>query len=99
MKGQEEKVYRLRKALYGLKQAPWAWYSKIDGFLQQNGYVRSENEPTLYVKKGGKNDFIIVCLYIDDIVYASSSDFLLTEFKEHMKNKSEMSDMGLLHYF
>jgi len=29
IRGNEDKVYRLKKALYGLKQAPRAWYSKI----------------------------------------------------------------------
>ncbi|KAA0063731.1 Retrovirus-related Pol polyprotein from transposon TNT 1-94 [Cucumis melo var. makuwa] len=47
----EEKVYKLTKALYGLKQAHRAWYSKIDRYFQQNGFKRSANEPTLYVKK------------------------------------------------
>jgi len=61
--------------------------------------MRSENEPTLYVKKEGKNDFIIICLYVDDIIYTSSSIFLVDEFKSQMMNEFEMSDMGLLHYF
>jgi len=61
--------------------------------------MRSENEPTLYVKKEGKNDFIIICLYVDDIIYTSSSIFLVHEFKSQMMNEFEMSDMGLLHYF
>ena len=51
VEGKEQKVYRLRKALYGLKQAPRAWYSKIDIYFLQNGFERSENEPTLYLKK------------------------------------------------
>ena len=46
VEGKEQKVYRLRKALYGLKQAPRAWYSKIDIYFLQNGFERSENEPT-----------------------------------------------------
>lgn len=92
-------MYKLRKALYGLKQAPRAWYSKIDGYFRQNGFTRSENEPTLYVKKEGKDACIIVCLYVDDIIYMSSSDFLVADFKSNMMKKFEMSDMGLLHYF
>ncbi|XP_049387663.1 uncharacterized mitochondrial protein AtMg00810-like, partial [Solanum stenotomum] len=60
--------------------------------------MRSENEPTLYVKSKG-NDFIIVCLYVDDIIYTSSSISLVDEFKSQMKNEFEMSDIGLLHYF
>ncbi|CAL5390436.1 unnamed protein product [Camellia sinensis] len=99
IEGKETKVYKLRKTLYGLKQAPRAWYSKIDGYFQQNGFLRSENEPTLYVKKEGKNDFIIICLYVDDIIYTSSSSSFVAEFKSRMMHEFEMSDMGLLHYF
>ena len=33
VRGQEDKVYRLKKALYGLKQAPRAWYSRIDSYM------------------------------------------------------------------
>ncbi|KAL0554294.1 hypothetical protein IC582_008212 [Cucumis melo] len=97
-KDSKEKVYKLTKALYGLKQAPRAWYSKIDEYFQQNGFKRSANEPTLYVKNGGINDFIIVCLYVDDIIYTSSSKSLVAEFKSYMKNKFEMTDLDLLHF-
>ena len=40
IKGKEHLVYKLKKALYGLKQAPRAWYSRIDGYFQQNGFQR-----------------------------------------------------------
>ncbi|XP_017629107.1 uncharacterized mitochondrial protein AtMg00810-like [Gossypium arboreum] len=68
------------------------------GIFRKKGYVRSESEPTLYVKKEG-NDFIIFCLYVDDIIYTSSSTFLVDKFKSQMMNEFEMSNMGLLHYF
>ncbi|KAJ0868636.1 putative RNA-directed DNA polymerase [Helianthus annuus] len=98
-KGEEHKVLKLHKALYGLKQAPRAWYSRIDGYLVQHGYKRSQNEPTLYVKRGASGDIIVVCLYVDDIVYASSSKKLLTEFKSKMISEFEMTDIGVLSYF
>ena len=87
--GKEDKVYRLRKALYGLKQAPRAWYSKIDSYFQESGFERSQNEPTLYVKRRGNSDFLIVCLYVDDIIY-------IEELKSCMMEKFDMSDLGLL---
>jgi hypothetical protein len=49
--GQEDGVYILKKTLYGLKQAPKAWYSCIDSYLTQNGFQRSESEPTLHIKE------------------------------------------------
>lgn len=55
--GNESKVYKLKKALYGLKQAPRAWYNKIDSYFQRNGFEKSDNEPTLYVKKQGTRHF------------------------------------------
>ena len=51
IKGHEDKVYKLTKALYGLKQAPQAWYSRIGFYLINNGFNRSSNEATLYVKQ------------------------------------------------
>ncbi|KAL6317123.1 hypothetical protein AAG906_029875 [Vitis piasezkii] len=46
----ENKVYKLKKALYGLKQALRAWYTQIDNYFIENGFIRSKSEPTLYVK-------------------------------------------------
>ena len=40
---QEHKVYMLKKELYGLKQDPRAWYSRIDSYLTENGFHRSES--------------------------------------------------------
>ncbi|GKD09674.1 retrovirus-related pol polyprotein from transposon TNT 1-94 [Tanacetum coccineum] len=67
------KVFRLHKALYRLKQAPHAWYSKIDDFFLKNGFTRSQHEPTLYVKKQGTDHLLLVSLYVDDMIYPSSS--------------------------
>ena len=33
VKGEEDKVLKLKKALYGLKQAPRAWNARIDKYL------------------------------------------------------------------
>lgn len=98
-KGKENKVYKLKKALYGLKQAPRAWYSKIDSHFRENGFERSKNEPTLYVKKYEKNDLLMVCLYVDDMIYMGSSHSLVCDFKSSMMKKFEMTDLGVLHYF
>ena len=98
VKGKEEKVYRLRKALYGLKQAPRAWNSKIDGYFIKNGFNRSTSEPSLYVKKKG-TEFLVLCLYVDDLIYFGSSMNMVEDFKKKMMKEFEMTDMGLMKYF
>ena len=66
MHGRESHVCRLKKALYGLKQAPRAWYSRIDTYLQQLGFQKSEADPNLYYIVVGKDPLILV-LYVDDL--------------------------------
>ncbi|PKA46730.1 Retrovirus-related Pol polyprotein from transposon TNT 1-94 [Apostasia shenzhenica] len=98
VKGKEEKVYKLKKALYGLKQAPRAWYSRLNSYLQQNGFQKSANESTLYTKVK-ENEILIVCVYVDDIIYTGSSQVLMKEFKYKMMQEFEMTNLGSLHYF
>lgn len=87
-----DKVFRLKKALYGLKQAPRAWYNKIDEFFQKEGLERSKHEPTLYIKREVTDDLLIVSLYVDDMIYTSSSTQLISNFKSSMKSMFEMTD-------
>ncbi|CAL8999646.1 unnamed protein product [Prunus brigantina] len=73
VQGEEDKVYKLHKALYGLKQALRAWYGEIDSYPVQCGFKKSTSEATLYVKGRGTSDLVIVCIYVDDIVYTGNS--------------------------
>ena len=77
--GQVHEVYRLKRALYGLKQAPRAWYSRIDSYLTENGFHRSENEPNLYTKFDEQGKILIVCLYVDDLIFIG--DYGIAYFK------------------
>ncbi|GLT87811.1 hypothetical protein SLE2022_058710 [Rubroshorea leprosula] len=97
--GFEHKVYRLKKALYGLKQAPRAWYSRIDAYFLKEGFQKYPYEYTLYIKFGDGGKLIIVCLYVDDLIYTGNDFGMLEKFKQSMKLEFEMTDLGLLHYF
>jgi len=41
-------VCRLKRELYGLKQAPHAFYTKIDSYLTNLGFIKSEADTNLY---------------------------------------------------
>ncbi|GJZ79695.1 retrovirus-related pol polyprotein from transposon TNT 1-94 [Tanacetum coccineum] len=84
---------------FDVKQAPRAWYSKIDRFFLKHKFERSPNEPTLYYKGQGKNNMMVVSLYVDEVIYTCSSAELMSEFKASMMSMFEMADMGQLHYF
>ena len=47
-------VCRLKKALYGLNQSPRAWYSRLDRYLQQEGFKRENVDNNIYIKNGSR---------------------------------------------
>jgi hypothetical protein len=72
-------VYKLSKALYGLKQAPRAWYSRLKMFLLEHEYVMGSVDKTLFTLKHG-TDFLLVHIYMDDIIFGGSSHTLVSRF-------------------
>lgn len=91
-------VYKLQKALYGLKQAPRAWYERLSKFLLENGFQRGQIDKTLFTKTKGK-DFIILQIYVDDILFGATNNALCEEFASLMSKEFEMSMMGELTFF
>ncbi|KAJ0560212.1 putative RNA-directed DNA polymerase [Helianthus annuus] len=93
-----DRVYKLDKALYGLHQAPRAWYETLSTHLIKNGFERGQIDSTLFIKRK-KEDFLLVQVYVDDIIFGSSDESMCKEFEQVMKSKFEMSAMGELSYF
>ena len=85
-------MLKLKKALYGLKQALRAWNNWIDKYFQQNGFIKYPYEHTLYIKlKNG--DILVVCLYVDDLIFNGSNQSLFDEFKKAMTKEFDMTDI------
>ncbi|GJU24031.1 putative ribonuclease H-like domain-containing protein [Tanacetum coccineum] len=72
------KVYKVIKALYGLHQAPRAWYATLSSFLLKNGFRRGTIDKTLFIKKN-KSDIMLVQVYVDDIIFGSTTQSMCTE--------------------
>jgi hypothetical protein len=91
-------VYKLLKALYGLKHAPRAWYARLTTFLLEHGYVMGSVDKTLFTLKYDI-DFLLVQIYVDDIIFGGSSHTLVFTFQEMMEDEFQMSMMGYLTFF
>jgi hypothetical protein len=92
------RVYKLFKALYGLKQAPRAWYGRLKTFLLEHEYVMGSVDKILFTLKHD-TDFLLVQIYIDDIIFGGPSHTLVSRFQKMMENKLQMSMMGELTFF
>ena len=86
-------VYKLKHALYVLKQAPRAWYERLSKFLLDQGFSRGKVDTTLFIKHEGKH-FILVQVYVDDIIFGSSNTSLVKKFSKMMQGEFEMSTTG-----
>ncbi|GKB24442.1 retrovirus-related pol polyprotein from transposon TNT 1-94 [Tanacetum coccineum] len=92
--GQEIKVCRLVKSLYGLKQAPKQWHQKFDHTMLESGFKINECDKCVYVKDTSSG-YVILCLYVDDMLIISSNDKMFKSTKDMLKLKFDMKDMGL----
>ncbi|GJV43990.1 retrovirus-related pol polyprotein from transposon TNT 1-94 [Tanacetum coccineum] len=91
-------MYRLKKALYRLKQAPRAWYDLLSKFLLSQKFSKGVVNPTLFTRKEGK-DILMVQIYVDDIIFASSNPSLCDTFADIMTSGFKMSMMGKMSFF
>lgn len=51
------------------------------------------------MKAGDGGDILMVCLYVDDLVFTSNNAGLVESFKKSIMKEFEMSDLGLMSYF
>ncbi|GJU44583.1 retrovirus-related pol polyprotein from transposon TNT 1-94 [Tanacetum coccineum] len=93
-KGKENLVCRLNKSLYGLKQAPRCWYKRFDSFIRSLEYNRLHADPCAYFKRFGNDDFIILLLYVDDMLVAGLNKDHINKLKAQLARGFEMKDLG-----
>ena len=94
-------VCKLNKSIYDLKQSARCWNSTLDEFLTSSGYQRSAADACIYIKQiknlNGKISFVILAVYVDDMLPVSNDiDFLNAE-KESLCDHSEMTDQEEVH--
>ncbi|KAJ8537304.1 hypothetical protein ON010_g13293 [Phytophthora cinnamomi] len=88
-------AYMVNKALYGLKQSGTEWNTEVNAWFISYGFKQCNTEPCLYYY-GRDGEFVIVLLYVDDILCATKNE----EFKKKMCNQLNedygLKDQGLL---
>ncbi|KNA18313.1 hypothetical protein SOVF_071950, partial [Spinacia oleracea] len=93
-KGKDKLVFKLKKSLYGLKQAPRQWYRKFDSFMTSNGYKCTTADPCVYFRKFPGGNFIILLLYVDDMLIVGQDANVIQNLKKAFSKLFDMKDLG-----
>ena len=92
-------VLKLKKAIYGLKQAPREWWKTIHSFLLEIGFVPNKADTCFYVLHISDTVYILLLLYVDDILLAATSTALVSLFAAKIAAKFRVSSEGPLHNY
>ena len=92
--------WRLLRSLYGLKRAPKLWYEMLSSHLKSMGLKQSELSPCIFTEVliAGEPP-IFVGIYVDDIIYFSSSDSVEKKFEELLSSIGTVDFMGQVGLF
>ena len=90
----EKMVCKLKKSLYNLEQAPRQWYEKSESFIGSSGFLRCQAYHCYYVKNLG-NSFIILLLYVDNMLIAGGCKWEIDKLKGELFKEFEMKDLGV----
>ncbi|PNX79687.1 copia-type polyprotein, partial [Trifolium pratense] len=82
-----------------LETSSGAWYIKIEGYFNEEKFEKCSHEHTLFVKHERNGKIIIVSLYVDDLICTGNDMHMIHAFKESMKKKFAMTDLGKMKYF
>ena len=93
VKGKEDYVCKLKKSLYGLKQAPRQWYMKFETVMGEQGYKKCSSDHCVFIQRFSGDDFIILLLYVDDILIVGKNIPSIAKLKE-LSKRFAMKDLG-----
>ena len=87
-------VCHLHKALYGLKQSGHIWNSNIDTYLKSLNFLQCPDDPCLYRLQRSATHFILIGIYVDDLLIVSNYDSDLQWIKHNLTQRYTMTDCG-----
>ena len=95
VKRNEDMICKLKKSLYSLKQAPRQWYKKFNSFMVGHEYTRTNADHCAYVRKFPNDKFIILLLYVDDMLIVGQDAGLIGNLKKDLFKSFDMKDLGI----
>ena len=92
-KEKEHLAYKLKRSVYGLKRTSRQWYLRFSDTITSFEFKKNTVDQCIYLKVS-ENKFIILVLYVDDILLTCNDLDLLHETKGYLAKNFKMIDLG-----
>ena len=86
----------MKKACYGLKQGPRQWWIQLNAFLRDLGFRPTKLDICLYALHMAGGVYILLLLYVDDIILTASAAGLVDQYARRIENRFRVSNIGPL---
>ncbi|CAI7810001.1 unnamed protein product, partial [Closterium sp. NIES-53] len=86
----DSRVCQLQKSLYGIKQAPRLWQQYLHNILLEIGFKQLPHDPGMY-RRDFRGKYILLTVYIDDLLYTGSSNELLEHFEKKLERRVDIT--------
>jgi hypothetical protein len=96
-KRQERKVCKHKRSIYGLKQDSRQWNVKFHQTILKDDFTMMEEDHYMYLKCSN-NSFIILPLYVDDILIDRNNKEMIDTTKKWLSSNFEIKNMGEANY-
>jgi hypothetical protein len=93
--GDEGKVLKLLRSLYGLKQAGFEWSEELEKFFLGAGFTRSQVDQAVYYRRR-TDEHMVITISVDDMAITSQYLKHIEHFKNQLRERFEISDLGEL---
>jgi Reverse transcriptase (RNA-dependent DNA polymerase) len=91
--GKEDWIMRLLRSIYGMKQASRIWNQTFHNAVTQWGFERLDCEWCVY-RRNSPTGTLVFALHVDDIIAAGSSPKETEQFRDLLKSKWEITELG-----
>ncbi|KAI0984565.1 hypothetical protein GJ496_011917 [Pomphorhynchus laevis] len=78
------------------KQSPRCWNNTLTEYLKNNGFAESNSDPCLFIRNDNK--FMIIAVYVDDLIIASKNQDDLVHMKTELGMRFKAKDYNELNY-
>jgi hypothetical protein len=95
--GKEDWVWQLLKSIYGMQQASRIWNKTFHDAVLGWGFIRLPGDWCIYIRRT-QTGTVLFAVHVDDIISVGSTSSENDAFRDLLKSKWDISELGPVKY-